>query len=91
MTKRPSPSPRPPGARAETPNYWDYIRVEELLTLQTGLAESEDELENDEVLFITVHQVFELWFKLILHETDKVDRDFSANDLYGVPAVHRST
>src|SRR5207244_4482936 len=42
--------------------------VEELLALQTGLAASEDELTNDEVLFITVHQVFELWFKLILRE-----------------------
>jgi len=48
--------------------YWDYIRIEELTALQTGLAESEEELSNDEVLFITVHQVYELWFKLILRE-----------------------
>jgi len=50
------------------PNYWDYIRVEELLALQGGLVENEAEIENEEVLFITVHQVFELWFKLILRE-----------------------
>ncbi len=48
--------------------YWDYIQIEELTALQSGLAESEDEISNDEVLFITVHQVFELWFKLILRE-----------------------
>jgi len=48
--------------------YWDYIKIEELTALQSGSAESEDELSNDEVLFITVHQVFELWFKLILRE-----------------------
>lgn len=80
MTKRPSPSPRPPGARAETPNYWDYVRVEELLALQTGLAEREEELSNDEVLFITVHQVFELWFKLILKEL-RFARDFFHREL----------
>jgi len=49
-------------------NYWEYIRVEELLDLQRGLAGSERELEDDEVLFITVHQVFELWFKLMRRE-----------------------
>lgn len=49
-------------------NYWDYIRVEELLDLQGGLEESEEGLTDDEVLFITVHQVYELWFKLIVRE-----------------------
>jgi tryptophan 2,3-dioxygenase len=49
-------------------SYWDYIRVEDLLALQGGLQNDERSLVNDEVLFITVHQVFELWFKLILRE-----------------------
>lgn len=48
--------------------YWDYIKVEELLSLQAGLAEKDAELANDEVLFITVHQIDELWMKLILRE-----------------------
>lgn len=48
--------------------YWDYIKVEELLGLQAGLAASDAELSNDEVLFITVHQIEELWFKLVLRE-----------------------
>ncbi|HEU5219066.1 MAG TPA: tryptophan 2,3-dioxygenase family protein, partial [Gemmatimonadales bacterium] len=43
--------------------------------------------EHDEMLFIVIHQVYELWFKLILHETEKVKRDFSANDLYGAIAT----
>jgi len=42
--------------------YWDYIRVEDLLGLQKGLAEDERSLSNEEVLFITVHQVFGLGF-----------------------------
>ncbi len=49
-------------------NYWEYIRVEELLRLQGGMQDDEAKLSNDEVLFITVHQVYELWFKLVLRE-----------------------
>lgn len=80
MPKRPSKDARAKPTRGETPNYWDYIRVEQLLALQSGLAESEDELTNDEVLFITVHQVFELWFKLILREL-RFARDFFHQDM----------
>jgi tryptophan 2,3-dioxygenase len=54
-------------AQKPTP-YWDYIRVEPLLSLQTGLGTDEAELANDEVMFIVVHQIDELWFKLILRE-----------------------
>jgi len=49
-------------------SYWDYIRVEELLALQGGLEKDEASLGNDEVVFIVVHQVFELWFKLAIRE-----------------------
>jgi tryptophan 2,3-dioxygenase len=48
--------------------YWDFIRVDPLLSLQTGIASSEAELSNDEVMFIVVHQIDELWFKLVLRE-----------------------
>ena len=56
-----------PGSRRPT-TYWDYIRVEELLRLQLGTAASEDELIDDEVRFIVIHQIDELWFKLVLRE-----------------------
>ena len=49
-------------------NYWEYIRVEELLALQGGFDGDESEVSNDETLFIVAHQVYELWFKLILRE-----------------------
>jgi tryptophan 2,3-dioxygenase len=45
--------------------YTTYLRVDELLELQTPLS---DGPEHDELLFITIHQVYELWFKQILHE-----------------------
>ena len=48
--------------------YWDYIKVEELLSLQGGLEPTDASLANDEVMFITVHQIDELWFKLVLRE-----------------------
>jgi tryptophan 2,3-dioxygenase len=48
--------------------YWDYIRVEPLLGLQAGTAATESDLANDEVMFIVVHQIDELWFKLALRE-----------------------
>jgi tryptophan 2,3-dioxygenase len=49
-------------------NYWEYIRVEELLELQGGIERDENKVSNDECLFIVVHQIYELWFKLILRE-----------------------
>ncbi len=50
------------------PNYWSYLRLEELLSLQGGLSADEGELMPDELHFIVVHQAFELWFKLMLSE-----------------------
>ena len=45
--------------------YTTYLKVEELLQLQKPLS---DGPEHDELLFITIHQVYELWFQQILHE-----------------------
>jgi tryptophan 2,3-dioxygenase len=52
--------------------YGDYLQLSGLLDAQ--VPES-DPAAHDELLFITIHQVYELWFKLILHElTDARDR-----------------
>lgn len=59
--------------------YWDYIRVEELLSLQGGLEDDDSALANDEVMFITIHQIDELWFKLALRELVSV-RDLFARE-----------
>jgi len=50
-------------------DYKGYLKLDELLKLQQPLAEP---ASHDETLFIIVHQVFELWFRLILHEIDKI-------------------
>jgi len=59
--------------------YWDYIRVEQLLGLQGGNEDDESRLSNHEVVFITVHQVFELWFKLALRELTTLRDVFHAD------------
>ena len=61
-------------------NYSDYLGLEKLLALQGGLAGDERTLAPAELLFIVVHQVDELWFKLALHELERV-RDVFARDL----------
>ena len=51
------------------PTYPTYLKLHELLSLQCPLSSPE---HPDELLFITVHQSSELWFKLILHELNKL-------------------
>jgi tryptophan 2,3-dioxygenase len=48
-------------------SYNKYLRVPDLINLQDCLSGPE---HHDELLFITVHQAYELWFKQILHELD---------------------
>jgi tryptophan 2,3-dioxygenase len=64
--------------------YTRYLHLQELLALQTPRSEP---AEHDELLFIVSHQVYELWFKLLLHELEKVKRDFSAGDIFGAIAT----
>jgi tryptophan 2,3-dioxygenase len=47
--------------------YGSYLRLPELLAQQVPQA---DPPAHDELLFITVHQVYELWFKQLLHELE---------------------
>src|SRR4051794_20112469 len=68
--------------------YTSYLHLDELLRLQTPRSDPE---EHDELLFIVVHQCYELWFKLQLHEFDKLKGDFAANDLYGAIATLKRT
>ena len=48
-------------------SYSSYLSIDNLLDLQKPLSEGP---EHDETLFIIIHQVYELWFKQILHELD---------------------
>jgi tryptophan 2,3-dioxygenase len=48
-------------------SYNKYLKVPELIKLQETLS---DPVSHDELLFIVIHQTYELWFKQILHELD---------------------
>src|SRR3954467_5330601 len=49
--------------------YGSYLKIDELLSLQQPRSAGP---EHDETLFIIIHQVYELWFKELLHEFDRV-------------------
>src|SRR5687767_3991354 len=59
--------------------YGSYLAVDELLALQRPRSEGP---EHDEMLFIVIHQVYELWFKQVLHEIDHAIELLDARDPY---------
>jgi tryptophan 2,3-dioxygenase len=65
-------------------NYASYLRLDELLELQDPRSD-----EHDELLFIIIHQVYELWFKQLLHELDELQRRLEAGELFPATAIVR--
>jgi tryptophan 2,3-dioxygenase len=65
------------------PSYTEYLKLDELLALQRPLSTGPD---HDEMLFIVIHQVYELWFKEVLHEVDYLQGLLVRND--GTRARH---
>src|SRR5919201_4019041 len=51
--------------------YGNYLKIDELLSLQQPRSAGP---EHDEMLFIVIHQIYELWFKELLHEFDRARR-----------------
>ncbi len=66
--------------------YGSYLHVPELLELQRPVSEP---AHHDELLFILIHQVYELWFKQMLHELDAAVRFFDSGDLLRVGKAFR--
>ncbi len=69
-------------ADADAPNkltYNSYLKVPELLSLQHYESTPP---AHDELLFITIHQAYELWFKQILFELDSVMAHMAQDDVY---------
>ena len=58
-------------------SYGAYLKVPELLRLQQGLS-----AEHDELLFIVAHQVYELWFKVVLFELEAARDRIDADDIF---------
>eukprot|EP01124_Arcella_intermedia_P016937 TRINITY_DN2355_c0_g1_i1.p1 TRINITY_DN2355_c0_g1~~TRINITY_DN2355_c0_g1_i1.p1 ORF type:complete len:256 (+),score=41.21 TRINITY_DN2355_c0_g1_i1:42-809(+) len=80
----------PPSSTEKRPgNYWEYLKLDQLLNIQHGNMDHDDQVSADEMNFIIVHQVFELWFKSILKEIrlcrDKIATPFVPEEM--VPFV----
>lgn len=60
--------------------YASYLRLDELLNLQTPKSTGPAGPEHDELLFIVIHQVYELWFKELLHELDYLQALLRGNE-----------
>src|SRR5882757_8658824 len=55
--------------------YATYLRLDDLLSCQSPLTG-----QHDELLFVIIHQVYELWFKQILHEAARLQDTLEAGD-----------
>jgi tryptophan 2,3-dioxygenase len=55
--------------------YATYLRLDDLLSCQSPLTD-----QHDELLFVIIHQVYELWFKQILHEAERLQDKLDAGD-----------
>jgi tryptophan 2,3-dioxygenase len=66
--------------------YGSYLRIPGLLDLQHPLSEPP---RHDEMLFIVIHQVYELWFKQMLHELDAAVAFLDRDDLLKVGKAFR--
>jgi tryptophan 2,3-dioxygenase len=64
--------------------YNSYLAVDELLKLQRPLSEGP---EHDEMLFIVIHQTYELWFKQLIHEFLAAQKSLEAGDTYRSLAI----
>ncbi|GAB5408079.1 MAG: tryptophan 2,3-dioxygenase family protein [Balneolaceae bacterium] len=67
--------------------YTNYLKIDKLVKLQQLKSDPE---EHDEMLFIIIHQTYELWFKQILHEFGKLRKELeSANTWNSVKTLRR--
>ncbi|HEV7179380.1 MAG TPA: tryptophan 2,3-dioxygenase family protein [Candidatus Baltobacteraceae bacterium] len=67
-------------------SYGSYLKVDELLKLQHRLSQPP---HHDEMLFIVIHQVYELWFKQLLHELEAVVTALDNDELLRVAKYFR--
>ena len=74
--------------------YSEYLQLDKILNAQLPESSKEGMKADDEMLFIIIHQAYELWFKQILHELDIIRSIFqqpnipnNSPDIYN--SVHR--
>jgi len=65
-------------------SYNSYLAIDELLGLQRPLSEGP---EHDEMLFIVIHQIYELWFKQLIHEFTAAQQSLEDGDTHRSLAI----
>jgi len=65
--------------------YAEYLQLDKILNAQQPESSKEGIKADDEMLFIIIHQAYELWFKQILHELDVV------RSIFKQPNIHNNT
>lgn len=64
-------------------SYGDYLKLDKVLGAQERVSND----EHDEMLFIVIHQVYELWFKQILHEMNYYEEQLQQNKVFTCQAT----
>ncbi len=77
MTSAEKPASAGFGEEGRRLSYGSYLKIPELLALQQRLSH-----EHDELLFIVAHQVYELWFKVVLHELEAARGRIDGDDIF---------
>jgi len=67
---------------SEKLTYKNYLKLDKILNSQELVSKVSGEEVHDEMLFITIHQIYELWFKQIIHEINSVISMFKDNYVY---------
>jgi tryptophan 2,3-dioxygenase len=68
-----------PPSESPAVTYGSYLQIDTLLSLQQSRSAGP---EHDEMLFIIIHQVYELWFKEVLHELDRASALFLRAEMH---------
>ena len=62
-------------------HYQNYLDLDKILDAQHPLSGEGKDAAHEEMLFIVIHQAYELWFKQILHELESIVSIFDANNI----------
>ncbi len=62
-------------------HYINYLALDKILDAQNLVSKNKEEEAHEEMLFVIIHQTYELWFKQILHELNSVMSLFQANKI----------
>lgn len=74
-------------AASKALTYISYLKVDELLSLQVPQSDGPNGAEHDELLFIIIHQTYELWFKQLIHELRALQSGLEAGDTHRALAL----